>query len=61
MPLPKSRYLLKLVEDSRCDVIASYVVDLLQAQGMQCLVDKQHVIVSADPSKLKSQVSAGIL
>ena len=57
IPLPRARYLLKLANYDNSNALASYVVGLLQAQGMQCLVDKQHVVVSADPGKLKTQAS----
>ena len=43
--------------DDKSNALTSYMVGLLQAQGMRCLVDKQHVVVSADPGKLKTQAS----
>ena len=49
---PRARYLLKLAEEEGAPQIAS----LLQRQGLHCVVDRSHVVVSADPEKLKSQV-----
>lgn len=55
-PLPKARYLLKLAEEQRSNAtVTSYIVRLLQQQGMECVVEKGHIVVSADETKLKSQ------
>jgi hypothetical protein len=49
--LPRARYLLKVAEEEG----ASQIARLLQRQGLQCVVEKNHVVVSADPAILKSQ------
>lgn len=55
-PLPKARYLIKLAEEQQSNAaVTSYVVRLLQEQGMECVVEKGHIVVSADDTKLKSQ------
>lgn len=56
-PLPRARYLLKLAEEEKSDAtVTAYVVRLLQQQGMECVAEEGHVVVSAEPGKLKSQV-----
>ena len=52
--LPRARYLIKL-EKKKESCIAP-IVKLLQRQGLECEVEKRHVIVTADAGKLKSQV-----
>lgn len=55
-PLPKARYLLKLEEEQHSNAtVTSYIVRLLQQQGMECVVEKGHIVVTADDAKLKSQ------
>ena len=55
--LPRARYLLKLAEE-KCDVsaVASYVVGCLQQRGLQCVSEKGHIVISADPELIKAQV-----
>lgn len=51
--MPSARYLLKLADAQ--DHVTAYIVRQLQEQGLHCIVDKSHIIVSADDEKLKLQ------
>ena len=57
--LPEARYLLKVAKKDKNAVesITSFVVEQLQKQGLKCIVDGRHVVVSADTSTLLAQVS----